>query len=68
MTGNTSSAIAATIIIAVTGVIFYYMPAIMLASADVSPYLAIGIGAVFVLAFFGVFWLRARSKGDTGRD
>lgn len=62
MTGNQSSAIAAAIIIAVTGVAFYYMPAIMLASADVSPFLALGVAGLFVLAFFGVFWLRGRSR------
>lgn len=66
MTKNQSAAIAAALIIAVTGVIFYYMPAIMLASADVSPFLALGVGALFVLAFFAVFWLRARSRGDRG--
>lgn len=45
------------------GVIAYFMPTIMLALGDISPALAGAFAIVFVLAFFGVFWLRGRLKG-----
>ncbi len=59
--------IAAAAIMIGFGVIFYYMPAIMLAVGQVSPALAAIVGAAAVLAFFAVFWLRGRSRRN-GRD
>ena len=58
-----NSAIAAAVILLGFGIVGFYMPNIMLALGDASP-IAGGIAAVlFVLAFFGIFWLRGRSRG-----
>lgn len=54
--------IAAAAILAVFGVVFYYMPAIMIAVGNYSPVLAAIVGAVLVLAFFAVFWIRGRYR------
>jgi len=66
-TSNKSAAIAAFIILGVTGVVFYYMPAMMLATSEISPWLSVGLAVALVLCFFGVFWLRGkrRNKGET---
>lgn len=40
----------------------YFMPTIMLAAIEVSPWLAGAIAALFLLAFFGIFWLRGRMR------
>lgn len=61
-----SPAIAAAIILAVVGVAFYFLPAVMIALGDVSPWLAAAAGACFVLAFFLIFWLRARYQRGKG--
>ena len=42
------------------GVVFYFLPRVMIALGDVSPWLAGVFGALLVLAFFLLFWLRAR--------
>jgi len=55
-----SAAFAALGILAVTFVVFYFMPDVMLSAAEFSPWLAIVIGGIAVLAFFAVFWLRGR--------
>ena len=55
-----SAAIAAAAILAGTFVVFFFMPNIMMSAAEISPWLAVGIGACAVLAFFAVFWLRGR--------
>ncbi|MDO1581913.1 hypothetical protein [Rhizobium oryzicola] len=52
--------IAAAIIMAGFMVLFFVMPGIMLWLAKFSPWLAAAFGALAVLAFFMVFWLRAR--------
>lgn len=57
------SAIAALVIIAVFAGGAYVMPSVVLALGDISPLLAIAAVAVFVLAFFAVFWLRGRFRG-----
>lgn len=58
-----NSAIAAAVILLVFGVVGFYMPNIMMKLGESSP-IAGGIAAVlFVLAFFGVFWLRGRMRG-----
>lgn len=61
-----SPAIAATIILAVVGVAFYFLPVIMIALGNVSPWLAATAGTCFVLAFFLIFWLRARYQRGKG--
>lgn len=55
-----SAMIAAAIILGVTFLVFFFMPGMMLAAGEISPWFAAGIGAVAVLAFFAVFWLRGR--------
>ena len=60
MTEGQSSALAATIILGVTGIGFYYMPAMVMALSETSPILSYALAIGFVLAFFAVFWLRGR--------
>ena len=55
-----SAALAALIILLGTGVVFYFLPRVMIALGDVSPWLAGAFGALLVLGFFLLFWLRAR--------
>ncbi len=55
-----SAALAAFLIMIGTGVAFYFLPRVMVALGEVSPWFAGGVGGLLVLAFFLVFWLRAR--------
>ena len=57
-----NNAIAAAIILLVVGAALYFMPAIVLGLGEISPLLGAGAGAVIVLAFFILFWLRSRFK------
>ncbi|MBL8578240.1 MAG: hypothetical protein JNK47_13515 [Mesorhizobium sp.] len=59
---NRNSAIAAAILLAVFGLGAFYMPTVMLAVGNLSTFAAALIAIAFVLAFFGVFWLRGRSQ------
>ncbi|MEI3852972.1 MULTISPECIES: hypothetical protein [Ensifer] len=61
-----SPAIAAAIILVVAGLGFFVLPSIMLKLGDISPWLATAFGVIFVLAFFLVFWLRARYQRKRG--
>lgn len=61
-----SPAIAAAVILVVVGVGFFILPKIMLWLGTYSPWLAATFGALFVLAFFLVFWLRARYQRRRG--
>jgi protein-S-isoprenylcysteine O-methyltransferase Ste14 len=61
-----SPAIAAAIILIVVGFGFFVLPSIMLTLGDVSPWLAAVVGTLFVLAFFLIFWLRARYQRRRG--
>lgn len=54
-----SPALAAIVIILVVGLLFYIMPKVMLWLANYSVWVAAGFGALAVLAFFAIFWLRA---------
>jgi hypothetical protein len=38
----------------------------MLSLGDISPWLAAVVGALFVLGFFMIFWLRARHQRRRG--
>jgi hypothetical protein len=64
MTPNkkTSPALAAFLILIGVGVLFYIMPIVMLWLAEYSVWLAASFGALAVLAFFAIFWLRARQQ------
>ena len=55
-----SPAIAAAIILLVAGAALYLLPTIVLTLARISPWLATFAGAAIILAFFAVFWFRAR--------
>ena len=65
--GNRSSAIAAAVILIVTGLAFYYLPGVMISLGNVSPWLAAALGTALVLAFFLLFWLRARHQRRRGK-
>lgn len=55
-----SSAIAAAIILLGAGLVLYFMPNVVLWLGNFSPWLATGFGICVILAFFLIFWLRAR--------
>lgn len=61
-TSNRSSAIAAALILGATGLVFYYMPSMMMSLSEISPWLSYALAISFVLAFFAVFWLRGRRQ------
>ena len=61
-----SAALAALFILIGTGVVFYFLPRIMIALGGVSPWLAGAFGALLVLGFFLLFWLRARYQRNRG--
>lgn len=63
MTNNDKQAVlAAALILGGFGAAAYFLPNVMLALGNISPVLAGIVGTGFVLAFFLVFWLRARSR------
>ena len=63
MDNNTlKTALAAAAILIGFGVVAYYLPAIVLALGEISPFAGAIAAALFVLAFFGIFWLRGRSR------
>jgi hypothetical protein len=64
---NRNAAIAAAWIMLIFGITAFYMPSIMLAVGSVSTIAAGVLAALFVLAFFGVFWLRGRSQKRGGK-
>ena len=67
MDSNTrNAAIAAAVILAVFGLLAFYMPTIMLVLGEASPVAAGAVAVLFVVAFFLVFWLRGRSR--RGKD
>jgi len=55
-----SALLAAAVIMGVLIASYFFMPPLLLALAGIHEYLAYAFGAAFILAFFGVFWLRAR--------
>ncbi|QRM53141.1 hypothetical protein [Sinorhizobium sp. BG8] len=57
---GTSPAVAAAVILVVTGLAFFFLPKVMIALGGISPWLAGVFGTAVVLAFFLLFWLRAR--------
>ncbi|UVC07834.1 hypothetical protein IHQ71_22015 [Rhizobium sp. TH2] len=57
-----SNAIAAAIILAAAAVLLYFMPNIVLGIGKFSPVLGFAVGALIILAFFGIFWLRSRYR------
>ena len=55
-----ASVLAAFLIMGGAGLVFFFMPRVMLWLGESSPWLAAFVGALAVLSFFVVFWLRAR--------
>lgn len=55
-----SAIIGAAVFLAIFGILGFFMPGILISVAETSPWLAIVIAAVFIGAFFLVFWLRGR--------
>jgi len=58
--------IAAAWIMLLFGLAAYWLPTVMLAVGSVSTVLAGIVAAIFLVAFFAVFWLRARSQRKKG--
>jgi Ca2+/Na+ antiporter len=63
---NRNALIAAAVILVGFGLLAFFMPAIMLALGEVSPFAAAVVAILFVAAFFLVFWLRGRSQNRKG--
>lgn len=61
-TSTRNSAIAAGLILIVFCAGAYFLPSIVIAAGSISPYIGGAIAALFVLAFFAVFWVRGRSQ------
>ena len=59
-TETRSTAIAAAIILLTAMALLYLMPDIIIRLGDISPWLGTAFGVLVILAFFLVFWLRAR--------
>lgn len=57
-----NSAIAAAIIMIGFGLLFYFMPTIMVAVGNFSPFAAALLAVGVMAAFFLVFWLRTKSR------
>ncbi|NEJ70545.1 hypothetical protein GR197_08330 [Rhizobium phaseoli] len=62
-----SQAIAAAVILLGAGLVIYFLPSIVLWIGNFSPTLGIAVGAGLILAFFAVFWLRARYQRSRGK-
>jgi hypothetical protein len=56
------SAIAAGIILVGFTAAFFFLPRLVNALGEISPFLGFGAGVLLIAAFFGVFWLRRRFK------
>ncbi len=59
---KSNPAIAAAIILVGFGLLAYYLPTIMIALGKRSHVAAAIFGILFVLSFFGIFWLRSRRQ------
>jgi hypothetical protein len=57
-----NSMIAAGLILFGFGGLFWFMPKIVLGLGAWSPWLGGAAAVLFVAAFFGVFWLRSKSR------
>lgn len=54
-----SSAIAAALIMAFAASGYFFMPPLLNWLSDISVWLSYAVAVLFVLAFFGIFWLRS---------
>jgi positive regulator of sigma E activity len=62
-----SQATAAGIILLSAALVIYFLPTIVLWIGNFSPTLAIIVGVCLIMAFFAVFWLRARYQRSRGK-
>ncbi|MBB4575425.1 hypothetical protein [Rhizobium lentis] len=62
-----SQATAAAIILLGAGLVLYFLPTIVLWIGNFSPVLGIAVGVCLIMAFFVVFWLRARYQRGRGK-
>ena len=62
-----STAIAAAVILVAATALLYLMPNVIVWLGNVSPWLGTGFGVLVILAFFLVFWLRARHQRRKNR-
>ncbi|TLX10353.1 hypothetical protein [Rhizobium sp. MHM7A] len=62
-----SQATAAAVILLGAGLVLYFLPTIVLWIGNFSPVLAIVVGVCLIMAFFAVFWLRARYQRGRGK-
>ncbi|MGZ2381998.1 hypothetical protein EHI44_29215 [Rhizobium leguminosarum] len=62
-----SQATAAGIILLSAALVIYFLPTIVLWIGNFSPALAIVVGVCLIMAFFAVFWLRARYQRSRGK-
>ncbi|MCC0044879.1 MAG: hypothetical protein H6892_11040 [Brucellaceae bacterium] len=60
MQQNRNALIAAAIILAAFALIAFYLPNIMMAAGKISPLAAGAVAVLFLVGFFGLFWLRGR--------
>lgn len=67
MSEKRSTIIAAALIFGGFALFAYFLPSIMLAAGDLSPWAAGIVAVVFLLGFFAVFWLRGRYR-DRHKD
>jgi len=58
-----NAALAATLILGGFGLAAFYLPSVMIAVGNYSTAVAAVIAVGFVALFFGIFWLRGRSRG-----
>ncbi len=60
--------IAAALIMLATGAGWFLMPRLMLLVSDGGPIAGAFVAVLFMLAFFGVLWLRARHQRRVNRE
>ncbi len=65
---NRNALLAAALIMAAVFIVMYFMPKLLLWIAGYNEYVAYATGALFILAFFAVFWLRARVQRRGGDE
>ena len=64
MSENRKTIIAAAVIFAGLLLFAWLLPDIMLAAADISPWVAGIVVIVFLLGFFALLWVRSLTKRD----
>ena len=64
MSDNRRTIVAAAAIFAGFLLLAWFLPNIMLAAADISPWAAGVVVVTFLLSFFVLLWVRSRTKRD----